>query len=203
MPFIRGLSMTAGMIISLGPQNSFLIKHGLFKNPKTLHIAAIFIVIDIILITIGALGVGSIISQSFYLRIGMTIFAASFFIYYGIASLLSSRQGKVATDEPKLDRNIYLTAVILSVANPAVLLDTIVIVGGLASRYQTITDRVFFSIGAITASTVWFMVLSAMALWASRFVENSNTWRIVELVIGIFMIGLGVFLLYDLYIVEF
>lgn len=194
--------MSAGMIIALGPQNAFLIKNGLQKNSKTLNIAAIFILIDIILISIGAIGVGSIISQSPFLRFFMTIFAAGFFIFYGYSSIIKSRANKSKSVEKKNAYPQYLTAIFLSVANPAVIFDTIVIVGGLASRYTLLEDRVIFTFGAIAASIMWFISLTAVSFWASRYVDNDKTWKYVERVIGVFMIIVGSLVLLDLYRAE-
>ncbi len=194
--------MTASLIIALGPQNAFLIKNGLQKNSKTFNIAAIFITIDIILITIGAIGVGSLISQAPYLRFGMTVFAVGFFVFYGVLSIRKSYILDTEIVETKPNGANYLTAVLLSIANPAVLFDTVVIVGGLASRYTLLEDRIVFTLGAIVASVVWFVSLSIVSFWASRYVDNKNTWKYIEFFIGIFMIIVGFVLLFDLYRAE-
>lgn len=202
MPFFRGLSMTASMIIALGPQNLYLIKNGLHRSSKTLNIAAIYILVDIILISTGAIGVGSIISKAPYLSFGMTVFAGLFFLYFGLSSLIKSKQPKADIEVAIDDNSSYWTAIFISIVNPGVIFDTIVIVGGLAGSYELLEDRIIFTLGAVVASFTWFMLLTVSSLWASKYVDNANTWKIIEIATGVIMMVVGLVVFYDLYKAE-
>ena len=202
MPFLRGMGMSAGMIIALGPQNLYLLRHGLLGNTSVFRIAVIYILIDVVLISLGAMGAGTLIANVPTLKLVLSVVAAGFFLFYGLASIrrgLAPRSGAVECMD---EGGGYWTAVLLSIGNPGVLFDTIVIVGGLAGQYGELSDRLSFSMGAATVSCLWFSMLSAMSLFAGSFVKSREAWRIIEISIGLLMILMSLFVIRDIFFVE-
>ena len=202
MVFFTGLGMTASMIVALGPQNAYLLKYGLNRQSTVFHIALIFILIDICLITLGALGVGTLIASAPLLKLTFSVVAVALFTIYGALSIYRSirprpESAKPESAKPDFGIKVYSTAILISVANPGVLFDTIVIIGGLAGQYQDLSDRLFFSAGAATASLIWFVSLSLFSYHASRFVSGPRVWRYIDLVIGSLMLVLGYVIAHD------
>lgn len=78
--FFKGATLTAGLIISLGPQNIELIRLGLLKQNAFL-MASVFIFCDIMLVVFGAAGVGSLIASQEIVLI-ITKYIATFMLYY-------------------------------------------------------------------------------------------------------------------------
>lgn len=197
MPFFTGLGMTASMIVALGPQNAYLLKHGLNRQSTVFHIALIYIFIDISLITLGALGIGSLIANAPLLKLAFSIVAVIFFVTYGALSINRAIRAHQSVSKPEFGNKVYWTAILISVANPGVLFDTIVIIGGLAGQYDELLDRFIFSTGAATASLIWFTGLSLLSYQASRFISGANVWRYIDLVIGMLMLFLGYIIAQD------
>ena len=202
MVFFTGFGMTASMIVALGPQNAYLLKYGLNRQSTVFHIALIFILIDICLITLGALGVGTLIASAPLLKLTFSVVAVALFTIYGALSIYRSirprpESAKPESAKPDFGIKVYSTAILISVANPGVLFDTIVIIGGLAGQYQDLSDRLFFSAGAATASLIWFVSLSLFSYHASRFVSGPRVWRYIDLVIGSLMLVLGYVIAHD------
>ena len=127
MPFFTGLGMTASMIVALGPQNAYLIKHGLLRRSSVLRIAAIYVAIDVALISLGALGVGAIIGQSPDLRLVFSLLAAVFFFVYGVMNIRNAFLNRERKIEAETGTSQYSTAILVSIANPGVLFDTVVL----------------------------------------------------------------------------
>jgi L-lysine exporter family protein LysE/ArgO len=183
--------MTASMIIALGPQNAHLLKYGLMRKTTVFNIAAIYVLIDIVLITFGALGVGSLIAEAPLLKLIFSIIAVGFFLIYGLISIRSAFKPRSAQINLLTTGTGYSTAVLISIANPAVLFDTIVIIGGLAGQYEQISERIAFLVGAATASFLWFAAISAASFYASSYVTGDKVWKILDLIIGTLMIFLA------------
>ena len=193
--FFSGMAMAASMIVAIGPQNALLIRYGLARMPTVFAVAAIFVAVDMALIALGALGVGSLVAQVPALKLALAGIAAAFFLYYGLSSLW---RGLVGNDDggggllqPAGVAGVYGPAIAVSIANPGVLFDTIVLVGGLASRYAELGERLVFSGGAVAASFVWFATLAVSSYAAGRYVTGPTVWRVIDVALGVLMVGLA------------
>jgi L-lysine exporter family protein LysE/ArgO len=191
--FFSGMAMAASMIVAIGPQNALLIRYGLARLPTVFAIAAIFVAVDMILIALGVLGVGSLVAQMPALKLALAGIAAAFFLYYGLASLWRGCVGGAggALLQPAAGGQAYVPAIAVSIANPGVLFDTIVLVGGLGSRYAELSERAVFAGGAVAASLLWFATLAVTAFVAGRFVAGPLVWRVLDAAIGVLMIALA------------
>lgn len=195
MPFMMGLGMAVSMIVALGPQNVYLIQHGLMRRKLVYNVAMIYIGVDAILITIGALGVGSIIASIPLLKLIMTNLAVFFLAVFGVASFRAKQDSELKEEVSKRrSKSIYKMALVLSLLNPGVLFDTVVLSGGLASRYGMLSDRILFSAGALTASVMWFLLIATLSYRASGFLLYRVSWSFVGRVTGVTMIGLAMIL---------
>jgi len=197
MPFVTGMGMAASMIVALGPQNAYLIKHGLMRHRAVLRIAAIYVAIDVALITLGALGVGALIAQAPDWRFIFSLAAAGFFVVFGLMNIRNAFRDHDRSFDASEDASRYSTAVLVSIANPGVLFDTVVLVGGLAGRYELLTDRLIFSAGAAAASFIWFSALALLSFYVGYYVTSDRVWRVLDVIIGVLMIALAGVILMD------
>ncbi len=197
MPFLTGMGMAASMIVALGPQNAYLIKHGLMRHRAVLPIAAIYVAIDVALITVGALGVGALISQAPDWRFAFSLVAAGFFVIFGLMNIRNAFRPYDRSIGGGENASRYSTAILVSIANPGVLFDTVVLVGGLAGRYDLLADRLIFSAGAATASLMWFSALAVVSFYVGYYVTSDRVWRVLDVVIGVLMIALAGVILMD------
>lgn len=69
-------------------------------------------------------------------------------------------------------------------------LDTVVLLGTLANEHRD--ERMLFGVGAVTASAVWFVSLGLGARRLAGLFAKPVTWRMLDCVIALTMIGLGV-----------
>lgn len=189
--------MAASMIVALGPQNAYLIKHGLLRHSAVLRIAAIYVAVDVALITLGALGVGALVAQSSSIRLIFSVVAAGFFLVFGLLNIRNAFRERDLSLNTESNASRYSTAILVSIANPAVLFDTVVLVGGLAGRYDMLADRLIFSAGAATASIMWFTTIAILSFYVGYYVTSDRVWRFLDLIIGTLMIGLAAVILLD------
>lgn len=191
--------MTASLIVAIGPQNAYLLKYGLARTNFVFGIAAIYVVIDVALITLGAIGVGTVISQYPLLKLIFACIAVVFFVAFGILSIRKGlRTGRI--EKPQVPAAAaYSTAILLSIANPGVLFDTIVIIGGLAGQYTHLADRVAFSVGAAVASFIWFFALASLAYFCGSYFSD-RSWKMIDIVIGVLMLVLAATIAHDAWV---
>ena len=85
------------------------------------------------------------------------------------------------------------TCLALSFLNPHVYLDTVVLLGALANEHRE--SRWIFGMGAVTASVVWFTGLGFGATRLAALFARPTTWRILDGVIAVMMVGLAIAIL--------
>lgn len=85
--FIQGFVICFGLIVSIGAQNAFLLKQGILKQ-HIFWVALICFLGDVFLMTIGVLGLGTLIAELPMVSLIISILGAIFLFTYGSRSLL-------------------------------------------------------------------------------------------------------------------
>ncbi len=187
LPFLRGLGLGASLIIAIGAQNAFVLRQGLRREQAVL-VAAICTGCDAALITAGALGVGSLIASLPWLARLTSLGGASFLLYYGLRAFRSARRpGSLEASAAALPRSSVIASTLsVSLLNPHVYLDTVVLVGGPAAQYAALS-RVFFAVGAVSASCLWFFSLALGAARLAPLFRRPRAWQVLDCLVGTVM----------------
>ncbi|PCJ29717.1 MAG: amino acid transporter [Rickettsiales bacterium] len=195
LTFLTGVGIGAGLIIAIGAQNAFVLKKGITKS----HIFIVAItcsVIDAVLIIFGICGLGDFISENEQLLQITKYGGAVFLFYYGARSFYSSiylthsLADEAQSKAGDLKKTI-LTLLALSLLNPHVYLDTIVLLGSIGAQMEE-GERLYFALGAVCASFMWFFSLAYGAGHLSRFFKSSASWKILDACIGVIMWSIAV-----------
>lgn len=186
--YIQGLVMGGSLIIAIGAQNAFVLSQGVRKNHH-LSVAMLCIAFDIIFIGLGVSGVGAAVAKNPTLGMIAAIGGALFLLWYGFNSFRSSiRGGSLKTEgdiQPTLAATLAATAAV-TLLNPHFYLDTVVLMGSISGQYPGMS-RYIFGLGAMTASAIWFLCLSFGGQALAPVFSRPNTWRLLDLVIGVTM----------------
>lgn len=194
LALLKGFASSASLIVAIGAQNAFVIRQGLLRSHLLLT-AFVCSVIDAMLIVVGVLGFGQIIS-AYPLLIEITKYFAIIFLFiYGAFSLKSALKAK-ALEQAKEQmiqsrKKTVILLLALSLLNPHVYLDTVILLGSIASQHP-LNEQLYFALGAIGASFVWFFGLSYGSRFLAPFLCNSYGWRIIDTLIAITMWGIAV-----------
>ena len=193
LPLLHGFGLGASLIIAIGAQNAFVLRQGLRRESAAL-VAAICAGCDALLIALGTAGVGSIIAHVPWLLRLTALVGAAFLIYYGVAAFRRAwRPAALQTDlAPATRGSIALSTLSVSLLNPHVYLDTVVLVGSLSARYAAL-PRLLFALGAVSASCVWFFGLALGAAFLAPLFRRPQAWRVLDCGVGLVMwsIALG------------
>ncbi|MBE9609465.1 LysE/ArgO family amino acid transporter [Chitinilyticum piscinae] len=187
--YFQGLGLCASLIMAIGAQNAHVLRMGLARQ-HVVPTIAICIVLDCILITLGVAGMGKLIEDTPLLLAITRWGGAAFLVWYGLRawrSALSSNQLD-ARGAPALDRRTaIITVLTLSLLNPHVYLDTVLLVGSIGGQ-QAPDSRPAFVLGAWTASALWFISLGFGARLLAPLFARPLAWRILDGLIGAVML---------------
>ena len=187
-PFFQGFGTGGGLIAAIGAQNAFVLSQGVRRNHH-LIIALICIICDAIFISVGVAGFGGAISGNPELVQWVTWGGAGFLMFYGLGSLRSAlRGGRLDTDNPAV---ASLSAAIIStlavtLLNPHFYLDTVFLLGSVSSQFHG-QNRLYFWVGAVSASTLWFISLSLGGQILAPLFKKQISWRILDSVVCVTM----------------
>lgn len=200
LALLKGFTVSGGLIIAIGAQNAFVIRQGLLR--RYLLMTALFCsCIDAFLILMGILGFGKLIS-TYPLCIEVSKYLAIvFLLLYGFLSLKSALQTKSleASEErkPLSAKKTLGLLLALSLLNPHVYLDTVILLGSIASQ-QPSQDQLFFALGAIGASFIWFFAITYGSYFLSPLLSKSKSWKIIDCFVALTMWGIAVSLMSSL-----
>ena len=83
-----------------------------------------------------------------------------------------------------------LMAMAITFLNPHVYLDTVVILGGVTASMAP-DEKIWFVIGALAASGLWFYGLVYLAKRLIPLFSKPKTWRMLDSVIACIMFGIA------------
>lgn len=196
---LKGVMTSAGLIMAIGGQNAFVLSQGL-KREYHWPIAGLCSLFDAMLICIGVAGMGALISQS---EVWMEVArwgGALFLFFYGAKSLRSALQPKALNRHGEGMGSLgkaLLTTVAITLLNPHVYLDTVVLLGSIGGQYPG-AEKAWFALGAMSFSFVWFFSL----VWAAKKLQplftNPKAWQVLDCVVCLMMWAIALNLLWPI-----
>lgn len=192
--FIPGFALGLSLILAIGAQNAFVLRQGLRRQ----HVFAVSLTCalsDAILIAAGVAGFGWLVEAAPWITPVFTYGGAAFLCVYGALAMRSAiRGGEALTSEgqgtPALSAALA-TCLALTWLNPHVYLDTVVLLGSVASGYE---PRWIFGAGAVTASFVFFFSLGYGARLLSPLFARPGAWRVLDVIVALVMWALALML---------
>lgn len=185
--FVQGFALSITLILAIGAQNAFVLRQGL-REAHVFWICLICGVIDAVLIVAGIAGFGALAQAVPRFEAAMRFGGAAFLIWYGWRNAVSAWRGgsalEAAEDDQQTLSSAILTLVALSLLNPHVYLDTVVLIGSISSQYD---NRVAFGFGAVTASMTFFFVLGYGARLLRPLFANPRAWQVLDALIAVTM----------------
>lgn len=188
---LLGFITAISLIAAIGAQNAFVLRQGI-RNEHVLPVVALCAVADLVLIVAGVAGVGALVSTHPQVLTVARYGGAAFLFAYG---LLAARRAlhpttlNPAEQGPARLSGVLLTCLALTLLNPHVYLDTVLLLGTLANQQGD--ARWLFGAGAGLASVVWFVSLGFGARKLANLFAKPGTWRVLDAVIAVTMFGLG------------
>jgi L-lysine exporter family protein LysE/ArgO len=193
---LSGCTFGLSLIVAIGPQNAFVMRQGALRR----HVAAVVVVCtvsDVILIALGVAGTGAALTGRPGLmeatRLAGTV---ALLAYAALAARRSLRpQASDGTGAPARHGRaaVIVACLALTWLNPAVYLDTVVLLGSVAQAHGG--RQWWFGGGAALGSALWFAALAAASSSAHSLLARPGMWRGVDGFVAVVMTTTAVRLL--------
>ncbi|WP_339459425.1 LysE/ArgO family amino acid transporter [Pseudomonas sp. EA_105y_Pfl2_R69] len=189
--YLNGLLVAAGLIIALGAQNAFVLAQSL-RREHHLPVALLCVVCDALLVAAGVFGLAALLAQSPLLLDVARWGGAIFLLWYGGQALLRACRpqalDQMAQAGPRSRRAVLLAALAVTLLNPHVYLDTVLLIGSLGAQ-QSVPGA--YAVGAASASLIWFLCLALGAAWLAPWLARPSTWRLIDLGVALMMFSIA------------
>ncbi|WP_127560687.1 LysE/ArgO family amino acid transporter [Saccharospirillum alexandrii] len=191
--FITGFGISIGLIVAIGAQNAWVLN----KSMRGEHPAVVALVccsIDALLITLGVYSVDwvqqripGLVPVLTWLGICLLCWLAAqafWRVWHGSEGLRVAVAGAAVTKW-----QVAGQAMAISLLNPHVYLDTVVLVGSVGAQ-QSYPG--YFVVGAAAASATWFFSLTGFGRYLGPKLRSPTAWRWFDATVGGVMVLVAV-----------
>lgn len=197
MTIIKGMMIGFAFVAPIGMQNLYVFNNALTNSFRRSLVYVLFVWIADSLFSLAAFfGMGAIISSVTWLRLLVMLVGGLIVIWIGWGILRSADGVQLNAHQNKLPvKQAFMTAFIVSWANPQALIDGSLLLGAL--RGTLAKDAVWpFIIGVIMATFIWFNTITIlMNLLKERLPKKVLVW--VNIISGLIVLIYGAYLLVE------
>ena len=194
--FFTGLSL----ILAIGAQNVFVIEQGL-KKQHIFLVCFICSISDFILIFLGIF-LFHYFTQYFspVLELIFNILLIIFLVHF-IYSKIKLFNTRVYLDQNSNfieKKNVIFKTLGFTFLNPHVYSDTVFFLGNFSKNFLII-EKYSFGIGATLASFLFFFSIGYLSQYFSRYLNNKDVWKYINIFIILFMFLIICYILGDIF----
>ena len=190
--FFTGLSL----ILALGAQNIFVIEQGL-KKQFIFLVCLICSISDYILIFLGIIlfeYFQSYFNQIIELVLNILLLIFLLHFIYSKIKLSFSNINFSTTKTEETYKSIFLKTLGFTYLNPHVYSDTVFFLGNFSKNF-TLTNKIYFGLGASISSFLFFFTIGYLANFLSKYFNNKRTWFYINISVILFMTVLSLYVL--------
>ena len=195
--YLSGFALGLSLILAIGAQNAFVLKQGL-KKQHIFLVCSICAISDAILITLGVTGFGALVQQYPLVEQAARYAGGVFLIGYSAISFYSAYNNNhnlsPAGEAPDSALKVALICLGFTWLNPHVYLDTVVLLGSISTQFST--QITAFTLGAVTASFVFFFILGYGSRVLIPIFQKPGSWKVLEVFVGLLMLALAINLIF-------
>ena len=185
--WLAGFTVCLSLIVSIGAQNLYVLRQAV-SGEHVRACVAWCVFSDALLIGIGVAGMAQVLGDSPTLAYYLTLGGALFLLGYGLMALW--RASQPATAARRGLWRVLGALVVITLFNPHVYLDTVVLVGSIGAR-QDGSLKWIFVLGAACASLAWFVMLASAGRRLQTLFAKPQAWRVMDGFTGVMMLALA------------
>lgn len=196
--WLAGFTVCMSLIVSIGAQNAYVLRQAVAGR----HVRAcvvLCVVVDAVLIGAGVAGMARLLESAPGLGRMLTLGGAIFLLAYGLFAWHRALFGAGTGLRTEGDRTrqgllgVLGTLAAITLLNPHVYLDTVVLVGSIGARQEGGLKWVFVA-GAASASLLWFLMLAFAGRQLQGVFAKPMAWRLLDGLTGTIMLTLSFWL---------
>lgn len=191
--FSVGLTLMASLIVAIGAQNTFVLRQGL-RREHVLPVVLACSLLDALLMVLGVSGLAASLGESPRLLNALGLVGALVLTVYAVLALRRAVAPQVllahsAGQAAPLGR-VVAQVLSISLLNPHVYLDTVVLVGAVGAR-QPAGMQGAFLLGSCLASALWFAALGYGARLLTPLFARPTAWRVLDVLVAAMMVAVA------------
>ena len=190
---VTGLLLGASLIIAIGAQNTFVLRQGI-RREHVAPVVAVCAALDIALMSAGVLGLGALVAAQPQLLTAAAIGGALVLAWYGLSAFRRALQPgalqALGSGPAQPLGRVLAQTLSISLLNPHVYLDTVVLVGAVGARQAAGTQGAFL-LGASLASVLWFALLGFGGRALAPLFTRPVAWRVLDMGVGVSMLWIA------------
>lgn len=197
--WLAGFTVCLSLIVSIGAQNMYVLRQAV-RGQHVRACVAWCVVSDVVLIGLGVAGMAQLLASQPDWALWLGWGGVAFLTCYGIFALwrmLQAPDANALADSgqiaPRGVLGVISTLAVITLLNPHVYLDTVVLVGSIGARQEGHLKWVFV-LGAASASLLWFGALSWVAQRMRQVFAKPIAWRVLDGLTGVMMLVLAAWL---------
>jgi L-lysine exporter family protein LysE/ArgO len=186
--FLSGGLFSLSLIVAIGAQNAYVLRQGVLRA----HVGTVVVICavsDVVLIAAGVAGVGAVVVHRPGLMNIVRDAGGGLLLAYGAfaarRALRAAQSSLDARSAGPTRRSVAAATLGFTWLNPAVYLDTLVLLGTVASTHPG--ARWWFAGGAATASVAWFVGLGFGARLLTPLLRRPGAWRLLDAFVAVVM----------------
>lgn len=195
--YLKGMGLGASLIMAIGGQNAYVLRTAIKRQHISLTIS-VCILCDMLLIGAGVAGMGALIENTPTLLQVAKFGGAAFLFWYGLKAWKAVfAHDTLDTSAPVKAlgwRQALATVLAITLLNPHVYLDTVVLLGSIGGQ-EVGQGKLWFALGSMTASFLWFVSLGYGARLLAPLFARPVAWKVLDAIVGIVMWSLAASLL--------
>lgn len=188
-PFAQDFALALGMFVCPGPKDLVILRQALRLRP-TAELLAVGVGSDSLLIALGVLGVSAALQRAPQAQQLAMWIGVGLMFWHGVHATWRLIAGSIAEKSEDDACNDRAALLLVSFFNPVAWMDTVIVIG---TSGAFLPDRLQFSfgLGAVTASIVWFLLLTFGARHSARWMSSTPARRVLDALAAIAMLGLA------------
>lgn len=201
--FLYAIILAIGLIVPLGVQNIFIFNQGAKQVSfrKALPSIITASICDTALICAAVLGISLLIFEIPILKLTIFILGLIFLLYMGY-NIWNQPPLELKDDSYALSaKKQILFAISVSILNPHAIMDTIVVIGTNALKYNG-TAKIVFTLTCVLISWIWFFSLGFAGYNIKKLKKSNKILAIINKVAAIIIwcvaLYIGVQILYEI-----
>ncbi len=188
MIFFTGFVVAMGLIVAIGAQNAWVLSMSV-RRIYPWSVAIVCFSIDAFLMAIGVLSFAQIQRWLPSIVPWLTLVGIVMLLWLALQAVRRAAHGNPglqmeSKNEHFTQRSAVMTALAISLLNPHVYLDTVVLIGNIASSSA---NPYLFWLGSASASIVWFSSLAAIGPVLRKWLSSTQRWRLFDSAMAIVM----------------
>jgi len=196
--YLTGLILGGSLIIAIGAQNAFVLRQGLLRA-HVVPVVVLCTLIDVALTMIGVGGLSASLGRNPLALQALAVTGACFLGWYGFGAARRACASQTLAVAPargaQSTRSVLLQTLAVSLLNPHVYLDTVMLIGSVGVQ-QPAPLRPAFLAGVWTASFGWFASLGFGSRLLAPVFARPIAWRVLDALVAIVMWGIALTLLW-------